>query len=402
MNEIEVCGAQGVAIACAPTAFGAESDGDGRGEIFQGGERARGLVVIEGEAAGGGGESGEDFVESAAVSDAREAGVEGLLGAGDEVPPPFAGRPEGTLRVVEIAFFRGDEIDRFNAEGGEVAQDVARGLRAREADDHGEGSRRRGIVRGSEGERERLGGDGGEGDFAAWAVDESGVEGVADLALQDFQKMAGARIGARKRAGEFGGLEEDEVQDDRRMCVMESCTEMTAAKSAAGAGFQIKLECCCAAFIGKGVVADKIPGAVFGGVRGLAGIVIGEAGAKIAGAAYVVLARVVRGFEEVDVVHPGSERSGPPSRDALRRARIGFRCVERVDGIEPTIPLWKRGVLPLNYTRGTRLAGPGVLAGGIAGQAPFSPGDSYPVFTESERKWDCRCRPWAFACSTWL
>jgi hypothetical protein len=26
--------------------------------------------------------------------------------------------------------------------------------------------------------------------------------------------------------------------------------------------------------------------------------------------------------------------------------------VERVDGIEPTIPLWKRGVLPLNYTRG--------------------------------------------------
>ena len=27
------------------------------------------------------------------------------------------------------------------------------------------------------------------------------------------------------------------------------------------------------------------------------------------------------------------------------------RKVERVDGIEPTIPLWKRGVLPLNYTR---------------------------------------------------
>lgn len=25
--------------------------------------------------------------------------------------------------------------------------------------------------------------------------------------------------------------------------------------------------------------------------------------------------------------------------------------LERVDGIEPTIPLWKRGVLPLNYTR---------------------------------------------------
>ena len=25
--------------------------------------------------------------------------------------------------------------------------------------------------------------------------------------------------------------------------------------------------------------------------------------------------------------------------------------LERVDGIEPTIPLWKSGVLPLNYTR---------------------------------------------------
>jgi hypothetical protein len=26
-------------------------------------------------------------------------------------------------------------------------------------------------------------------------------------------------------------------------------------------------------------------------------------------------------------------------------------AVERADGIEPTIPLWKRGVLPLNYAR---------------------------------------------------
>lgn len=28
--------------------------------------------------------------------------------------------------------------------------------------------------------------------------------------------------------------------------------------------------------------------------------------------------------------------------------------MERVDGIEPTIPLWKSGVLPLNYTREVR------------------------------------------------
>ncbi len=33
-------------------------------------------------------------------------------------------------------------------------------------------------------------------------------------------------------------------------------------------------------------------------------------------------------------------------------AGSGDPGLERVDGIEPTIPLWKSGVLPLNYTRG--------------------------------------------------
>jgi hypothetical protein len=41
--------------------------------------------------------------------------------------------------------------------------------------------------------------------------------------------------------------------------------------------------------------------------------------------------------------------------------------LERVDGIEPTIPLWKRGVLPLNYTRGAASAASG---GGREGVKP--------------------------------
>ncbi len=30
---------------------------------------------------------------------------------------------------------------------------------------------------------------------------------------------------------------------------------------------------------------------------------------------------------------------------------VSVRCLERVMGIEPTLPAWEAGVLPLNYTR---------------------------------------------------
>ena len=60
--------------------------------------------------------------------------------------------------------------------------------------------------------------------------------------------------------------------------------------------------------------------------------------------------------------------------------------LERVDGIEPTIPLWKRGVLPLNYTRDAE-ADTFALACGRS-SLRSAPGE-FEVFTYCERKWDC-------------
>ena len=60
--------------------------------------------------------------------------------------------------------------------------------------------------------------------------------------------------------------------------------------------------------------------------------------------------------------------------------------MERVDGIEPTIPLWKRGVLPLNYTRDNRDS---ALPTVRLGQACVNHDCSLGVFTDSERKWYC-------------
>ena len=45
---------------------------------------------------------------------------------------------------------------------------------------------------------------------------------------------------------------------------------------------------------------------------------------------------------------------GPPSPLLDFRLQLCLRCerrLVRVDGIEPTTPAWKAGVLPLNYTR---------------------------------------------------
>ena len=42
-------------------------------------------------------------------------------------------------------------------------------------------------------------------------------------------------------------------------------------------------------------------------------------------------------------------------RAIFRFAKTPIRCVERVAGIEPASSAWKAEVLPLNYTRSTRL-----------------------------------------------
>ena len=217
VGEGEVLRAKQIALGRRPAALGSEGEHDGSVTYYvtlaQGGG---GFVVVEGEARGGGREGGEEVGEGAAVRDGGEAGVESLLGAGDKVPAPFAGGPERAARVVGIAFFGGDEVQRGDAERGGVAKDVARGLRAGEAEEERDGRgrrRRRGIPR--EGEGERGGVEGDESGFAARAVDEAAVEGVAETAAEDAENVQRARVGAREREGGFGRLEEDEVHAAR-------------------------------------------------------------------------------------------------------------------------------------------------------------------------------------------
>ena len=57
-----------------------------------------------------------------------------------------------------------------------------------------------------------------------------------------------------------------------------------------------------------------------------------------------------------------------------------------MDGIEPTIPLWKRGVLPLNYTRDVEEDTFALVRGRSSLR---SPPETIEVFTDCERKWDC-------------
>lgn len=208
-------GAKQGAFVGRPTAFGAEGEDDGG--AFEEAARAEGrgrFVVVQGDAGGdrGGGEGGDDIGKRAAVGDDREVGVEGLFGADDEMAAPFAGGPEGTAGVVGIAFFGGDEVQGGDAERGGVAENVAGGLRAREAEDKCDrrgGRRGRGVP--GEGERKRGEGDGGERGLAARTVNQAAVERISDMATEHTENVQGARIGARERDGGLGGIEEDEV-----------------------------------------------------------------------------------------------------------------------------------------------------------------------------------------------
>ena len=215
VGEGEGVVAKPIALGGRPAALGAEREHDR--SIIQNitrRERGGGFVVVEDEAGGGngGGGCGDEFGEGAAVGDDGETGVEGLFGPDNHVAAPIAGGPERAVRVVGIAFFGGDEVEGGDAERGGVAEDVARGLRSGETEDEGDGrgrGRRCGVPR--EGEREGGGGEGGERGFAAGAVDQTAIEGVADGAAEHGEHVHGARVGARERGGGFGGGEEDEI-----------------------------------------------------------------------------------------------------------------------------------------------------------------------------------------------
>ena len=127
------------------------------------------------------------------------------------VAAPLAGGPERALRVAGVALFGADKVQRARAERRRVAQNVARGLRPRQADDQrdrlGRGGGRCFLKR----KRDRRRIDGRERGLAARPVDHAGVEGVSDAAAQDVEDVPRPPVAERQRPIDFGGSEEDEV-----------------------------------------------------------------------------------------------------------------------------------------------------------------------------------------------
>ena len=213
MHERKAVGAQRGAVRRSPAALGTEGEHDGSfTQDVTLAEWAGGLVVVEGEALGRGGrERSEGGGEGAVACNGWEARGEGLGGAGEAVAAPLAGSPERGGGVVGIATLGGDEVKRADAEGRSVAENVACGLRTRQAEQERDRIGRRGRQAPGETERERYVGDRDEGSFAERAIDKADIERVADLAAENFQDVLGALIDARERGGEFGELEENEV-----------------------------------------------------------------------------------------------------------------------------------------------------------------------------------------------
>ena len=110
--------------------------------------------------------------------------------------PPFSAVPQRALRVVGIAFFGDHEMQRGDTERGEVAQQIAGGLRSGKSDHERDVIRRRRLGVPGEGQRQRLVADRDERAFAAGAVDDAGVERIAGAAAQDREKMDRAGIAA--------------------------------------------------------------------------------------------------------------------------------------------------------------------------------------------------------------
>ena len=161
---------------------------------------------------GRGREGGDRGDEGVAVRDDREVGIERLFGADHELAVPFAGRPERAAGVVGIAFFGGDEVQLGDAERRGIAQNVARGLGAGQAEHEGNrGGRGRGRFLPGEGERKGLRVERGDRGFAARSIDQAAIKRLATLASQHAENVQGARVGARERSGGFGGSEENEI-----------------------------------------------------------------------------------------------------------------------------------------------------------------------------------------------
>lgn len=151
-------------------------------------------------------------LEGLPVGDLGESGAERLGCAEQEVTLPFAGTPEGAAGIGGFASFRGDEMDRVDAQRGGFLQDFPCCLGTGQPDDQGDGIKgRRGIFP-DIGENQVIAFDILEGRFAARAVDDTDIESIAGLASEDFENVIGSWIREGERMIDFCRLKEDDIQ----------------------------------------------------------------------------------------------------------------------------------------------------------------------------------------------
>ena len=135
----------------------------------------------------------------------RQAGAKGLRGTLNNLGPPLLRFPQHAAGIAGFAPVRADEVHGGNTQGGSVAEDVAGGLRAGQADEQVQGAERRGRLRPDEGQRERLDADRHQGAPTARAVDQTGVKSVPRLTAQHVKNMTGAGIPAGEVKLDFCG-----------------------------------------------------------------------------------------------------------------------------------------------------------------------------------------------------
>ena len=130
---------------------------------------------------------------------------------------PLLFDPADPRRIYDLSKALGENITLTRTEGRGLAQDVAGGLRTRQADQQDDRLRRRRGGAPGEGQGQSLVPDDHERALAARAVDQAGIEGIAGRPAQHAEQVGGPRVGARQRHGQFGRFEEDEVHASRRL-----------------------------------------------------------------------------------------------------------------------------------------------------------------------------------------
>ena len=174
--ELEAIAAQEGPFLLGPAAFAANRERGRCGECVYLAKRAGVSVVVERESGFGWREGGKFLGKCPSVAHAWKPSVKCLLGASDDMPPPFARTPERAAGVVGIAFVGADEVQCADSEGSGVAQNVAGGLGARQTDKERDGFGRGCGCFPSEGKGEPVIVACDQSGLTTWAVDHSRVK----------------------------------------------------------------------------------------------------------------------------------------------------------------------------------------------------------------------------------